>query len=99
MVMFPGTTVPRSLQEALGLRRADATQAAIAAMPQHVSSELRLFQQTDPVIQELLRFWNVQRRPSREKRSQLSQFTLVLLHQWERLGWGLVPESVTPRWR
>lgn len=48
--------MPKSLQQALGLGRAEATQATIAAMPKLTPSELRLAQQTDPGIQELLAF-------------------------------------------
>lgn len=83
--MLPGTALPKPLQQALGLGKAEATQATIAAMPQLTPSELRLSQQTDPVIQELLVFWGRKQRPSREERSRLSQATLVLLQQWDRL--------------
>lgn len=55
-VMLPGTAMPKPLQQALGLGKAEATQAAIAALPQHTLPELRLAQQSDPVIQELLPF-------------------------------------------
>lgn len=51
-VMLPGTAMPKPLQQALGLGKAEATQAAIAALPQHTLPELRLAQQSDPVIQE-----------------------------------------------
>lgn len=54
--MLPGTVMLKSLQQALGLGRAEATQATIAAMPKLTPSELRLAQQTDPGIQELLAF-------------------------------------------
>uniref|UniRef100_A0A8P4FZU9 ribonuclease H n=2 Tax=Dicentrarchus labrax TaxID=13489 RepID=A0A8P4FZU9_DICLA len=84
-VMLPGTVMPNSLQQALGLGKAEATQAATAALPQHTCSELHLAQQSDPVIQELLPFWRENHRPSCEERARLSQPTLVLLRQWDRL--------------
>lgn len=83
--MLPGTAIPKALQQALGLGKAEATQATITAMPQLTPPELRLAQQTDPVIQELLVFWRRKQRPSSEERAQLSQATLVLLRQWDRL--------------
>ena len=83
--MLPGTAIPKALQQALGLGKAEATQATITAMPQLTPPELRFAQQTDPVIQELLVFWRRKQRPSREERAQLSQATLVLLRQWDRL--------------
>uniref|UniRef100_A0A8P4KAG8 Gypsy retrotransposon integrase-like protein 1 n=1 Tax=Dicentrarchus labrax TaxID=13489 RepID=A0A8P4KAG8_DICLA len=83
--MLPGTAMPNSLQQALGLGKAEATQAATAALPQHTCSELHLAQQSDPVIRELLPFWRENQRPSCEERARLSQPTLVLLRQWDRL--------------
>uniref|UniRef100_A0A8P4KLL6 Gypsy retrotransposon integrase-like protein 1 n=1 Tax=Dicentrarchus labrax TaxID=13489 RepID=A0A8P4KLL6_DICLA len=83
--MLSGTAMPNSLQQALGLGKAEATQAATAALPQHTCSELHLAQQSDPVIQELLPFWRENQRPSGEERARLSQPTLVLLRQWDRL--------------
>lgn len=77
--------VLRMWRQALGLGRAEATQATIAAMPQHTLSELCLSQQADPVIQALLVFWRRKQCPSREEQAQLSQPTLVLLRQWDRL--------------
>lgn len=83
--MLPGTALPKPLQEALGLRKVEAAQASIAAMPQLTTAELRAFQQADPVIQELREFWVEKRRPNREERSRLSQSALILLRQWDRL--------------
>lgn len=83
--MLPSTAIPQSLQQALGLRKVEVTQAAIAALPQHTSPEICAFQQADPVIQELLEFWEQKRRPSHEERARLSQSTLSLLRQWDRL--------------
>ena len=73
------------LLQALGLRKVEVTQAAIAALPQHTSPEICAFQQADPIIQELLGFWEQKQRPSHEERAQLSQSTLFLLRQWDRL--------------
>ena len=42
--MLPGTAMPKSLQQASGLGKAEATQATIAAMPQPTPSELCLAQ-------------------------------------------------------
>lgn len=39
--MLPGTAMPKPLQQALGLKRAEVTQASIAAMLQLTTSELR----------------------------------------------------------
>lgn len=83
--MLPGTVMPKLLQQALRLGKAEATQAAIAALPQHTPSELRLSQQADPVIQELLPFWRKEQCPSQEERAQLSPSTLALLQQWDCL--------------
>lgn len=44
--MLPGTVMLKPLQQALGLKRVEATQAATVAMPQHTSAELCLLQQT-----------------------------------------------------
>lgn len=85
MAMLPGTVMPKPLQQALGLERVGASQTAITALPQHTAAELRLAQQTDPVIQELSDFWRWKQRPSHEERAQLSQSALILLRQWDRL--------------
>ncbi|KAI3370054.1 hypothetical protein L3Q82_024855 [Scortum barcoo] len=60
--MLPGIAMPKSLQQVLG--RAEATQAAIAAMPQHTSFKLCALQQADPVIQELWEFWVKKHAPT-----------------------------------
>uniref|UniRef100_A0A665U756 Gypsy retrotransposon integrase-like protein 1 n=1 Tax=Echeneis naucrates TaxID=173247 RepID=A0A665U756_ECHNA len=83
--MLPGTAVPEPLQQALGLTKVSAGQAAIVALPQHTSPEICALQQADPVIQELLTFWKLKQRPSQEERAQLSQSALTLLRQWDRL--------------
>ncbi|XP_049909748.1 retrovirus-related Pol polyprotein from transposon 412 [Epinephelus moara] len=83
--MLPGTAMPKPLQQALGLGKAEVMQASISVMPQYTTTELRASQQADPVIQELFGLWKQKRRPSREVRAQLSQSTLVLLRQWDRL--------------
>uniref|UniRef100_A0A667ZAE4 Gypsy retrotransposon integrase-like protein 1 n=1 Tax=Myripristis murdjan TaxID=586833 RepID=A0A667ZAE4_9TELE len=83
--MLPGTAMPKPLQQALRLRKVEATQAAIVAMPQHTSTEICALQQADPVIQELLEFWGRKQRPSREKRERLSRSALALLRQWDHL--------------
>lgn len=83
--MLPGTVMPKPSQQALGLKKAEVAQASIAAMPQLTTSELRVAQQADPVKQEVLEFWKDKRHPSHEVWAQLSQLTLILLQQWDRL--------------
>lgn len=68
MAMLPGTVMPKPLQQALGLEKVGASQAAITALPQHTPAELRLAQQTDPVIQELSDFWRRKQCPGCEER-------------------------------
>lgn len=68
-----------------GSEKAEATQAAMVALPQHTSSELNLSQQTNTVIQPLLAFWRRKQFPRWKERLQLSQAMLVLLRQWDRL--------------
>ncbi|XP_035796548.1 retrovirus-related Pol polyprotein from transposon 412 [Amphiprion ocellaris] len=83
--MLPGTSLPEPLQQALRLEEADATQAAIAALPHYAPSNLCQLQQADPVIQEVSVFWTQKRRPSHTEHQQLSPRALALLRQWDRL--------------
>nr|XP_057913595.1 uncharacterized protein LOC131107503 [Doryrhamphus excisus] len=83
--MLPGTAMPQPLEQALRLRKVEVTQASVAVMPQRSAPELHALQQADPVIQELLEFWQRKQRPTREERAQLSQSALALLRQWDRL--------------
>ena len=55
--MLPGAAMPQPLQQALGLRKVDVSQASIVALPQHTSPEICALKQADTVIQELLVFW------------------------------------------
>lgn len=83
--MLPGTSLPKPLQQALGDKGSEATQAAITAFPQYTHPDLCALQQNDPVLQEILIFWRQKRRPTHQERKNLSQPALVLLKQWDRL--------------
>lgn len=56
VAMVPGTFLPEPLLQALQVERAEATQASVAALPHHASSDIYALQQSDPAIQELLVF-------------------------------------------
>uniref|UniRef100_A0AAQ4S8F2 Gypsy retrotransposon integrase-like protein 1 n=1 Tax=Gasterosteus aculeatus aculeatus TaxID=481459 RepID=A0AAQ4S8F2_GASAC len=83
--MFPGTSLPHPLRQALHGTRVEATQTAVMALPHHTSSDICILQQADPVIQEALVFWRRGQRPSLEERQGTSQPALALLRQWDRL--------------
>ena len=83
--MLPGTAMPKPLQQALALREDEVIQATIVALPQHTTPEICTLQQADPVILELMPFFERKQRPSHEERAQLSQSALILLRQWDRL--------------
>ena len=100
--MLPSTAIPQPLQQASGLRKVEVTQAAIAALTQHTSPEICAFKRADPIIQELLGFWQQKQRPSHEERAQLSQSTLSLLRQWVEkdgiLWWCFSCASAVAAW-
>ncbi|XP_034080600.1 uncharacterized protein LOC117551727 [Gymnodraco acuticeps] len=81
--MLPSTSLPLPLRQALPV--AQATQAAVIALPHHTQSDMEALQQADPVLQEFLVFWRRRQRPSNDERKQLSRQALALLRQWDRL--------------
>lgn len=83
--IISGTQLPQSLKRALQVRGPAACQAAVQALPQHLPADIGELQRADPVIQEVLVFWQQKRYLSREERKQLSPLALVLLKQWGRL--------------
>lgn len=83
--MLPGTVLPEPLQQALQTQRAEASQAAVIALPNHTLADICVLQEADPIMQEILPFWRQKQRPTREERERLSPPALVLLRQWDRL--------------
>ena len=83
--LLPVTSFPRPLQQALQFTRSAASQATMVALPQHTPSGLSTLQRIDPVIREILVFWEQKRRPNQEERKRLTQPALALLRQWDRL--------------
>lgn len=84
-IMVPGTALPEPLREVLQGKKREVTQEAVMALPNHTISEISVFQQADPTIQEFLVFWRRKRRPTADERQQVSQQVLVLLRQWDKL--------------
>lgn len=84
-IMIPGTSLPKSLQEALQVHMSEVSQAAVMALPPHTPSDICALQQADPVIREVLAFWRLKQHPSYEERKRLSRPALSLLRQWDRL--------------
>ena len=80
-----GTPLPQPLKNALQARRSSVCQSAVWALPQYPPADIGALQQADPVILEVLNFWRQKQYPGREERKQLSQRSLVLLKQWDRL--------------
>lgn len=83
--ILPGTSLPRPLQQALQEKKAEATQSAVLALPGCSQADICALQQADPVLGELLVFWQQKRRPDAGERKQLSGPALALLRQWDRL--------------
>lgn len=61
--MIPGTSLPGHLQQALRREHIPASQATIAALPHHAPSDLGALQHADPVLQEVLGFWDRKQCP------------------------------------
>lgn len=80
---LPGSTVPLSLQQAVG--PLVATQSLVSAFPGRTLSEIRALQEADPCLKEFQVFWRQQARPTQNERRLLSKTAVVLLQQWDRL--------------
>ena len=83
--LLPATSLPKPSQQALQFPRSAASQATMVALPQHTPSDIGILQRIDPVIREILVFWEQKRRPNQEERKRLTQSALALLRQWDRL--------------
>lgn len=81
-----GVTVPESLQQAIGTGcTVQADVRAVSALPGYSSSDLCSMQEADPVIGQVIKFWERGQRPGSEERRQLNKSVLTLLQQWNRL--------------
>lgn len=83
--MLPGTAIPSDLRQALACQGVEATQISISVLPQPSPAEICSLQQADPVILEIIDFWNTGQRPSQEERQELTAPALAVLRQWDRL--------------
>lgn len=84
--MIPGTSLPGHLQQALQRQDIPASQATIAALPHHAPSDLQVLQHADPVLQEVLAFWERKECPNPRERRLLSLPALAIVRQWSRLA-------------
>ncbi|XP_073710120.1 retrovirus-related Pol polyprotein from transposon 412 [Misgurnus anguillicaudatus] len=83
---LPGTVVPVSIQQAVGLISAPlVTQAMVTTLPSHSVTDLSTLQAEDPVIGKILGLWRTGKRPAYSERQLLSKAALILLRQWDRL--------------
>ncbi|TWW68330.1 hypothetical protein D4764_19G0001280 [Takifugu flavidus] len=83
---LPGTSVPCSLQPNIQPGpMVGALHSLISILPSHSPSDLRLMQEEDPLLKEVLVFWRHRSLPTSAERRQLSQPAIVLLRQWDRL--------------
>ncbi|TWW54009.1 Retrovirus-related Pol polyprotein from transposon opus [Takifugu flavidus] len=62
-----------------------ALQSLISILPSHSPFDLRLMQEADPLLKEVLVFWRHGSLPTSAERRQLPQPAIVLLRQWDRL--------------
>ncbi|KAL7853106.1 hypothetical protein SRHO_G00188910 [Serrasalmus rhombeus] len=84
--LAPGTAIPTLLRRALAAEPlVGVTQAAMIALPGHTLAEVCVMQRTDPVIGEVLKYWDQKVRPNSIQRQPMSKSTLALLRQWDRL--------------
>lgn len=82
---LPGTEVPAGVGQVLVAEKAaPVTQSVVLALPSF-AGDLRVLQEADPVIGEILAFWKQGIRPTLKERKLLSKPGLVLLRQWDRL--------------
>uniref|UniRef100_A0A3B5PZG8 Gypsy retrotransposon integrase-like protein 1 n=1 Tax=Xiphophorus maculatus TaxID=8083 RepID=A0A3B5PZG8_XIPMA len=80
-----GTLVPQPLQQAVKSEQIQIFQSSVTVFPSFDPGDLRVLQQADPALQEVLSFWQRKERPNRTERQGLSQSALALLSQWDRL--------------
>lgn len=83
--MAVGTPLPQPVREAVQCEPTQAFQSAVAVFPHHTPGDLHALQRADPVIKEVMSFWQQGRRPSREERQRFSPSAVALLGQWDRL--------------
>lgn len=85
-VSLLGTSVPISLQQELPpALLTSATQSVVSVLPSHSVADLRSLQEVDPLLKEVLVFWQRQSPPTSVERQQLPKSALALLRQWGRL--------------
>lgn len=83
---IPGIPVPEPLQQAIEVTQAtQVIQATISAFPYHTLADLRVLQEADAHISQFRKFWTRRKAPDRAERQQMSEETLVLVRQWDRL--------------
>ncbi|KAK7916079.1 hypothetical protein WMY93_011840 [Mugilogobius chulae] len=80
-----GMHLPEQLQQVLEGVGTRATQSAITVFPNFAPADLYELQQSDPVLQEVLTFWQQKRQPTREERRVISHPAQLVLTQWDRL--------------
>ncbi|KAI3368495.1 hypothetical protein L3Q82_025508 [Scortum barcoo] len=83
---LPGTLVPLSLQQG---RHPDpvvpATQSLVSVFPSHSASDLSSLQENDPLLRDVLVFWQRKAPPTSVERRQLPRPVMAILRQWDRL--------------
>uniref|UniRef100_A0A667Y9Z6 Gypsy retrotransposon integrase-like protein 1 n=1 Tax=Myripristis murdjan TaxID=586833 RepID=A0A667Y9Z6_9TELE len=81
-----GIPIPEPLQQAIDANQAtQAIQTTISVLPCHTQTDLRVLQETDPIIREFLQFWTRRKGPDAAERRQASKEVLVLTRQWDRI--------------
>uniref|UniRef100_A0A8C2HMT4 Gypsy retrotransposon integrase-like protein 1 n=1 Tax=Cyprinus carpio TaxID=7962 RepID=A0A8C2HMT4_CYPCA len=81
-----GVTIPESLRQVIGTGvAAQADVRAVSALPGYSALDLRSMQEADPVISQVIKFWERGQRPGSAERRQLDKPVLSLLQQWNRL--------------
>ncbi|CAI5682491.1 uncharacterized protein LOC112846735 [Oreochromis niloticus] len=61
-----------------------AVKAITSVFPGYALSDLRMLQETDPMIREFLQFWRRMRGPDAKERGRTSRLALGLVRQWSR---------------
>ncbi|KAI3358861.1 hypothetical protein L3Q82_015251 [Scortum barcoo] len=83
---LPGTRVPLSLQQS---RHPDsvvpATQSLVSILPSHSAFDLSSLQENDPLLRDVLVFWQRKAPPTSVERQQLPRPVMAILRQWDRL--------------
>lgn len=81
-----GTSVPISLrQDPPPALLNSAIQSMVSVLPSHSVADLCSLQEVDPLLKDVLLFWQRQSPPTSVERQQLPKSALVLFRQWGRL--------------